>query len=243
MNEHFHGLTLLIPERGDIERDAVADAWTRGGGRALRLGRFWDPPVLDPARTRVYGNDTFCLVLAQKLGLQLISPADDLLIQLDPALTERALELVPLAEVSRLSYPLFAKSAVPKLFAARVYPSVQELLDEARGLEQDTLVLASEIVELTAEVRAFVLDREVVTLAVYEGHDVDLEHARSFAARVAATGMLPSTCALDVGPIRGRSWAVIEANASWGAGLNGCDPAAVARCIAAACSSAEQREP
>jgi hypothetical protein len=29
--------------------------------------------------------------------------------------------------------------------------------------------------------------------------------------RVAATGLLPSTCVLDVGPIHGRSWAVIEA--------------------------------
>jgi hypothetical protein len=46
--------------------------------------------------------------------------------------------------------------------------SAQDLLDEARGLEQETLVLASEIVVFTAEVRAFVLDGEVVTLAVYE---------------------------------------------------------------------------
>lgn len=79
------------------------------------------------------------------------------------------------------------------------------------------------------------LDAEVVTLAAYEGRDVSVDEARSFAARVAATGLLPSTCVLDVGPIPGRGWAVIEANASWGAGLNGCDPVAAARCIATAC--------
>src|SRR5690606_39206487 len=106
MHESFHGLTLLVPERGDIERDVVADAWTRGGGRVLRLGRFWDPPALGPVQVRVYGNDTFCLVLAQKLGLELVSPPDDLLTRLDPALTGRALELVALAEVARLQYPL-----------------------------------------------------------------------------------------------------------------------------------------
>lgn len=99
-------------------------------------------------------------------------------------------------------------------------------------------MLASEIVVFTAEVRAFVLDGEVVTLAAYEGRDVAVDDARSFASHVAATGLLPKTCVLDVGPIHGRSWAVIEANASWGAGLNGCDPAAAASCIAAACSAA-----
>jgi hypothetical protein len=29
---------------------------------------------------------------------------------------------------------------------------------------------------------------------------------------------------VDVGLIAGRGWAVIEFNAAWGAGLNGCDP-------------------
>jgi hypothetical protein len=236
MDTRFNELTLLIPERGDIERDAVADAWVRGGGTVLRVGRFWDPPAVDPERTRVYGNDTFCLVLAQKLGLELVSPPDDLLGRLEPALVGRAIEFMPLADIERLQYPVFAKSAVPKLFSARIYESAQELLDEARGLEQETLVLASEIVVFTAEVRAFVLDGVVVTLAAYEGRDVAVDDARSFASRAAATRLLPRTCVLDVGPIYGRSWAVIESNASWGAGLNGCDPVAAASCIAAACS-------
>lgn len=55
--------SLLIPEKADPERDAVASAWEEAGGVALRFGRFWDPPPLDKERVRVYGNDTFCLVL------------------------------------------------------------------------------------------------------------------------------------------------------------------------------------
>jgi hypothetical protein len=64
--------TLLIPEKADIERDAVATIWADAGGNVMRLGRFWDPPEsLIPSQVTLYGNDTFCLVLEQKLGLSL----------------------------------------------------------------------------------------------------------------------------------------------------------------------------
>ena len=62
------GLTLVIPDKPDVERDAVAASWHAQGGTVLRLGRFWEPPALDVATIRVYGNETFALVLAQKLG-------------------------------------------------------------------------------------------------------------------------------------------------------------------------------
>ena len=45
---------------------------------------------------------------------------------------------------------------------------------------------------------------------------------------------LPKTCVIDVGLIDARGWAVIEANATWGAGLNGCDPARAMLAIAEA---------
>jgi hypothetical protein len=234
MPGYFDGLTLLVPERTDVERDAVATSWTMHGGEVLRLGRFWDPPVLDARQVRVYGNDTFCLVLAQKLDLTLISPPDDLLLHLDASVIGRQLEGLPLADIDRLRYPIFVKSMVPKLFTARVYGSAQQLREQTRGLEPETLVLASEIVEFTAEVRAFVLDGEVLTLSAYEGARVELDAAR---ALVALGDEIPRTCVLDVGPISGGKWAVIEANATWGAGLNGCEPVAAARCIAAACGA------
>jgi hypothetical protein len=43
--------------------------------------------------------------------------------------------------------------------------------------------------------------------------------------------LIPTTCVLDAGFIPGRGWALIEANATWGAGLNGCDAAAAAECL------------
>lgn len=63
------GLTLLISDKPDPERDAVAAVWEAAGGDVLRLGRFWQPPPLDPVSVRVYGADAFCQVLAQKLAL------------------------------------------------------------------------------------------------------------------------------------------------------------------------------
>lgn len=235
MTAPFQALTLLIPEKADVERDAVAAAWAAGGGTVLRLGRFWDPPPLEPESVRVYGNDTFCLVLAQKLGLDLISPADELLTRLTDDERRRWVRALDLAEVGTLAFPVFLKSAVPKLFTAAVYGSIAELDEQTRGLEPNTRVLASEVVRIEAEVRAFVLDGQVMTLAAYEGSTSSLTSAEELVASVAARGVLPRTCVLDVGLVIDRGWAVIEANSSWGAGLNGCDASAACQCVAAAC--------
>ena len=35
---------------------------------------------------------------------------------------------------------------------------------------------------------------------------------------------LPPAVVVDVGRIAGRGWAVVEANAAWGAGIYGCEP-------------------
>jgi hypothetical protein len=73
----------------------------------------------------------------------------------------------------------------------------------------------------------------VLDLAPYEG-TVALDEARAFAEQVAQQECLPVACALDIGWIAGRGWAVIEANAAWGGGLNGCDAGKVLPAIAAA---------
>jgi hypothetical protein len=50
------GLTLLVPEKRDPERDRVGEARATAGGTVMRLGRFWDPPALNPATVRIYGQ-------------------------------------------------------------------------------------------------------------------------------------------------------------------------------------------
>jgi hypothetical protein len=85
------------------------------------------------------------------------------------------------------------------------------------------------VVEIRAEARAWVLDGQVLTCAVYDGAG-DPDGASLFVAGAVAGLDLPSTCVIDAALIDG-GWCILEANASWGAGLNGCDATAAARCI------------
>ncbi len=116
-----HGLTLVMPERGDVERDAVARAWRQAGGDVLKLGRFWQPPPLDPATARLYGNETFCRVLEQILGLRLLGPDDRALLHTPQPLLRRSITGAAVADAGALPYPCFIKSVVPKALAAGVF--------------------------------------------------------------------------------------------------------------------------
>ncbi len=227
------GLTLLIPDKSDVERDAVAIAWENQGGTVLRLGRFWDPPALDPARARVYGNDSFCLVLEQKLGLQLCSPPDDLLTTLSTRFLGRSVTQVTVSAVESVTLPAFVKSLIPKQIASQVYQTHDELAAACAGLDSTTGLLISEPVELVAEARCFVLSKTVLDCAFYEGSAAHAA-AISFASAVATDAALPRAVVVDIGMLRDGRWVVIEFNAAWGAGLNGCDPRRVLPAIAAA---------
>ncbi len=227
------GLILLIPDTVDVEREGVAAAWECLGGTVVRLGRFWDPPALDADRVRVYGTATFCLVLQQKLNLDLIDPPNDLIFSVAAAGLRRVLTRQTLGGAPTLTYPVFVKPLAPKAFRARVYASPEELAAECRGLSADSAILVSEIVEFVAEARCFVMDGRVLDCSVYEG-DADAEAAAAFAREVASALPGPRAYVLDVGLITARGWAVVEFNAAWGAGLNGCDPDRVLPAIAAA---------
>jgi len=45
---------------------------------------------------------------------------------------------------------------------------------------------------------------------------------------------VPAAISLDVGTIRGRGWAVVEANGAWGSGIYGCNPDEVLNVISQA---------
>ena len=228
----MHSRTLLIPAKADLERDPVAATWETMMGPVMRLDRFWDPPDMDNSAARLYGNDTFCLVLAEVLGLELVSPPDDLLIGLDRGWLGRDVAVAKLSEVGSIEFPKFIKPLVPKQFRAGVYGASGALLREANGLDGSTLLQIADVVAIEAEARCFVLNQRVVTAAFYEGAG-DPEAICRFVDDLAQEVVLPTTVVIDVGVIEG-DLAVIEANATWGAGLNGCDPVAVVRCLDAA---------
>jgi hypothetical protein len=128
------GLNLLIPDKPDVERDAVATAFERCGGVVQRIGRFWDPPFFAPSSVRVYGPDVFCLVLQQKLNLTLCSPSDELLLLVPPKFLNRQVKHSTLNEILPFNFPSFIKPVTPKLFRGAVYESDDELVAECRGL-------------------------------------------------------------------------------------------------------------
>ena len=106
-------------------------------------------------------------------------------------------------------------------------------------------VLVSEVVHWTCEFRGFVLDRTLQTLSLYARDGAPQEHldyactpdelaaATAFVNSVLADARvdLPRATVIDVGQIEGRGWACVEQNAAWGAGLYGCQPAAVLRVV------------
>jgi hypothetical protein len=218
------GLTLLVPAKSDPERNAVEEAFKLAGGAVLRLDRFWEPPSLDPRSVRVYGPDTFCLVLQQKLGLKLNSPADDLLLSLPKKLLGRTVRSVALDVLGREAFPAFVKPVTPKQFRAGVFASPDSVAAETQGLGTKTRVLVSEVVNITAEVRTFVLGGSVLDASLYEGEHPQIDLARRTSELAAQAVPLPPAVVIDVGYIENHGWAVIEFNAAWGAGLNGCDP-------------------
>lgn len=127
---------------------------------------------------------------------------------------------------------------IPKQIPSRVYASRSELLAECAGLDPETTkLLVSEPVEIVAEVRCFVLEGRILDLAFYEGRG-DLNDARRFGAEVVGASALPRAVVLDIGLLADGRWILVELNAAWGAGLNGCDAARVVPAIAAATRAA-----
>jgi hypothetical protein len=97
----------VIPDKFDEERESIAKAWEKLGGEVQRIGRFWDPPKLDTCKVKLYGNHIFCLILAQKYNLNLISPEDDVLIKVSKIWTKRELKIDCLSNTANLAYPIF----------------------------------------------------------------------------------------------------------------------------------------
>ena len=50
---------LLIPEKIDEEREALAEVWKSLGGEVRRIGKFWIKPEVDGKKVSLYGNDSF----------------------------------------------------------------------------------------------------------------------------------------------------------------------------------------
>jgi len=215
---------LLIPEKVDLERELVADAWKDQGGLVKRIGKFWIKPQLQNHPVAIYGNDTFSLVLAQVLNINLISPKDELIAGLPKTWTRREINLLTKRNIENLAFPTFCKPLKPKLFPAKIYSSLSDLVIELENLDDVEIIIQSETIEIDQEVRAFILNGKIQDLSYYQGQG-SIEAPKTFIQdflKVYAH-KLPKTFVVDIGHNISQGWFIIEFNATWGAGLNGCE--------------------
>ena len=185
----------------------------------------------------LYGEALFGPWLAEQLGLSLLNPPEDWLVRLPMDYKHRHIALTTLGQARGLEREAFVKPPNDKSFPAGVHRGV----DLPTEYADDMPVLVSDVVTWEKEFRCFILDRRLVTFSIYSRfgelqRDADFasspEEDRAVEAFVATLLAdervdLPRATVVDVGSMRGLGWGCVEQNAAWGAGIYGCDPAAV----------------
>lgn len=242
--------TLILSPRYTPDSIALRNAALELGWGVERL-QTWRPPVQLADRDVVpYGEPLFAAVVADSLQLALIEPRLSWVAEIPAEFRQREIRFTDLAAARVLENPAFVKPADDKCFQARVY-ATGRALPAADSLGAMSPVLVSEPVLWESEFRCFVLEGRVATLSIYSRNgDVvetedgnwpaspsESEQALDFASRVLQDTRVtfPRAAVLDVGVIRDRGWAVVEANACWGAGIYGCDPRLVLETLSRAC--------
>ena len=227
-------ITLLIPEKTDIEFEQVFETWTKKGGIIKRLGKYWiRDEELAKQRIAIYGNQTFSLVLAQVYNVELISPDDVLIAKLESKWTKRKIELKQIGQITQEDFPVFVKPVIPKLFIAGIFQTLTEFKQVTAGLQDSEQVLVSSIVgNIQAEARSFIIDGTVKDIALYEGSG-DLTTGKIFLNNFIDNSkkQLPRVVVVDLAYSNDLGWFVLEFNACWGAGLNNCKAENVIDCI------------
>ena len=234
--------TLVLSHRYSPDSNALFGAALAAGWDVERLHAFHAPPGLARRDPVFYGETLLADAIVDELGLLLIEPSAAFLPRLPLRHRLRDIRLLTLAEARALTGPWFIKPTDEKVFPARVYPR-GAALDADPVFPANLPVLVSEPVEFEVEYRFFVRDRHAPARSPYirageiargadggwEADETEVAEAQACADAVLADTdvELPPALVLDVGFIRGRGWAVVEANPAWASGLCGCDPARV----------------
>lgn len=239
--------TLVLSRRFTPDSNAMWRAAVGAGWDIVRATGYEVPTELAGRSAVVFYAETLLAdAIAPALGLALVEPDARWLAELPERHVRRWIRASTVASVRRRSERAFVKPADEKVFPARVYEP-HETIDEEGAIDDQLPTLIAEPVRFTIEVRAFVLDREVVTYSAYmrDGElaradddtwplsDDEREGALACLAALCADRevALPPALVVDVGLVEGRGFAVVEANAAWASGICGCDPAAVLRVV------------
>ncbi len=192
----------------------------------------------------VYGEDIYAEIVAEQCNLTLTKPDDHWLSIISEEFAKRKISYGPLKDFVNEG-PVFIKCSDFKSFKAGVFDQVTDIKG-FDSLDPEIMVFTSEVVEWELEVRCFVLKGEIKTFSSYwrnnvyddrpiaehEKHEL-FEFFSRFMQRYAET--LPKAIVLDFGIIRGKGWALIEANPAWCSGLYACNPEKALEVIVESC--------
>src|SRR6266700_3870164 len=241
--------TLVLSPRYTSDSIALNTVAIETGWTVERL-QSWRPPAhLFNREVVPYGEPLFAAVVADTLQHILIEPRLAWVAEIPLDFRQRDVQFTNLATARTQGRRSFIKPADDKCFPARIYESGSDLPFD--GLEGSIPVLISEPVSWEIEFRCFVLEQQVAALSVYSrkgelaedergnwpAADSELQEAVLFANSVLhdARFGFPPAGVLDIGIIRNRGWAVVEANACWGSGIYGCNPRGVLETLSRSC--------
>lgn len=180
----------------------------------------------------VYGEDIYSEIVAEQCNLTLTKPNDNWLAGISEEFIKRKITYGQLKDFLQ-EEDIFIKCSDFKSFKAGVYHKLTDI----KGFDTvdlNSTVFTSEVVEWELEVRCFVLNNEIKTYSSYwrnnsfdthslsETEESDMfEFFKGFIQKYSST--LPNAIVLDFGIIKGKGWALIEANPAWCSGLYACD--------------------
>ncbi len=192
----------------------------------------------------VYGEDIYAEIVEDQCGLTLMKPDDNWLSVISEEFTKRKISYGQLKDYIDQEN-IFIKCSDFKSFKAGVYQKVTDI----KGFDTvdlNSTVFTSEVVEWLLEVRCFVLHGEIKTYSSYWRNDTfDINPLSEiekkdlflffslFIKQYAST--LPTAIVLDFGIIKGKGWALIEANPAWCSGLYACDAEKALEVIVESC--------
>lgn len=209
-------------------RMGIVDAWLHQSGKVLVAQDFWKFEGSAYPGDLVLGKHSFCEVLAERIGLRLVSPANRWLNELPNQWLKRDIGITRAAE---LNGPSFVKPMDHQAFSAGIYTGLDEVVASSWGpVAGDMEVLVSEIVDIEAEARSFVAGQEIYDLCLYRGSR-PLDEARDFLAGFLIDNCFSMPCVVDLLYIRGRGWAILEFNPCWASEIFSCDSGLALACI------------
>lgn len=250
--------TLVLSPRYTPDSSALWKASLEAGWSVERLQSHRPPDWLRDKNPVLYGEALFANIVADALSLALIEPTFHWVTGLPFPYLRRKIAFAALKDVTALQSPQFVKPAYDKSFDARVY-SPDDLPAVWNALPDELPVLIAEPVQWQSEFRCFALERQVMAVSAY-AHDSEftqvedrgwaespeaLRDAVTFAAMLLTDRSIdmPPAFVLDVGQIRDRGWAVVEANPAWASGIYECNPAKVLQVLHRATVRAEELNP